>query len=103
MIATERHGRVPGGTMISTPFTTRVPFMGRQEELAELTERLNAAAAGDGSIVLLAGEPGIGKTRLAEELAALAAAPPHRARPWWGHCHEDEGAPAFWPDRKSVV
>ena len=47
---------------------------------------------------MLAGEPGIGKTRLAEELAALAGA---RAVPvLWGGCTAAEGAPAYWPWRR---
>ena len=45
--------------------------------------------------MLLAGEPGIGKTRLAEELAAVAAA--RGVLVLWGRCWEGEGAPAFWP------
>ncbi len=56
---------------------------------------LDSALEGQGQLLLLAGEPGIGKTRLAEELATLAAA--RGARVFWGHCVEWEGAPAFWP------
>jgi eukaryotic-like serine/threonine-protein kinase len=44
---------------------------------------------------LIYGEPGIGKTRLTDELASLA-----KARGWqvlWGRCWEGGGAPAFWP------
>jgi DNA-binding NarL/FixJ family response regulator len=72
-----------------------VPFVGRGEELALLAERLVAVVAGQGSLVLLLGEPGIGKTRLLEELAATARA---RGVPvLWGRCYEGEGAPAYWP------
>jgi DNA-binding CsgD family transcriptional regulator len=71
------------------------PFVGRGEELAALTADLDAAVAGHGGVVLLAGEPGIGKTRLAEELAAQATA--RSALVLWGRCWEGEGAPAFWP------
>jgi len=42
--------------------------------------------------VLCAGEPGIGKTRLAQELAGLAAAQGTAVA--WGRCVEVEGAPA---------
>jgi DNA-binding CsgD family transcriptional regulator len=71
------------------------PFVGRAAELAALTADLDAAAAGRGGVVLVAGEPGIGKTRLAEELAAQASA--CGALVLWGRCWEGEGAPAFWP------
>jgi DNA-binding CsgD family transcriptional regulator len=71
------------------------PFVGRDAELAALTADLDAALAGRGAVVLLAGEPGIGKTRLAEELAAQASA--RGALVLWGRCWEGEGAPAFWP------
>jgi len=66
------------------------PFVGRETELATLR-----AALGRGRLVLLAGEPGIGKTRVAEELAAEARARDAVVR--WGRCWEGEGAPAFWP------
>jgi hypothetical protein len=71
------------------------PFVGRAGELAVLTADLDAAVAGRGGVVLLAGEPGIGKTRLAEEVAAQATA--RGALVLWGRCWEAEGAPAFWP------
>jgi DNA-binding NarL/FixJ family response regulator len=71
------------------------PFVGREGELAALTADLDAAVGGRGGVVLLAGEPGIGKTRLAEELAAQATA--QGALVLWGRCWEGEGAPAFWP------
>jgi predicted ATPase len=71
------------------------PFVGREAELAGLTADLEATLAGRGGVVLLAGEPGIGKTRLAEELATAAAA--RGALALWGRCWEGEGAPAFWP------
>ena len=50
------------------------PFIGREKEFAELQRRLNAAIAGDCQFAVIAGEPGIGKTRLLEELKNLAIA-----------------------------
>jgi len=52
----------------------RTPFVGRARELARLLERLEAAERGQGGLVLIAGEPGIGKTRLLRELAERARA-----------------------------
>jgi DNA-binding CsgD family transcriptional regulator/tetratricopeptide (TPR) repeat protein len=49
-------------------------FVGRARELAELERALEASRAGSGLTVLLAGEAGIGKTRLASELARRARA-----------------------------
>ena len=71
------------------------PFVGRAGELAALTADLDAAVGGRGGVVLVAGEPGIGKTRLAEELAARATA--RGALVLWGRCWEGAGAPSFWP------
>jgi DNA-binding CsgD family transcriptional regulator len=48
---------------------TSASFVGRQEELALLHQALQAAAAGEPATVLIAGEAGIGKTRLVEEFA----------------------------------
>jgi DNA-binding CsgD family transcriptional regulator len=48
--------------------------VGRQAELAELDAALSAALGGAGRLVFVAGEPGIGKSRLAREVAARARA-----------------------------
>src|SRR6516164_9030300 len=47
---------------------TLTPFIGREEELGLLVRRWDRARAGDGQLVLIVGEPGIGKSRLLEEL-----------------------------------
>jgi hypothetical protein len=71
------------------------PFVGRGEELAELVSALEAAASGDGSLVLVTGEPGIGKTRLMREVGWVASQGGlHVAR---GRCWEQGGAPPYWP------
>src|SRR5207253_637877 len=48
------------------------PFVGRDVELAALRQTLEAAAEGRPELVLISGEPGIGKTRLQTELARRA-------------------------------
>ena len=73
----------------------RSGFVGRERELAELVAGLDDAFAGRGGLFLLAGEPGIGKSRLAEELIAYAGA--RGARILVGRCWEAGGAPAYWP------
>ncbi|MBA2275689.1 MAG: AAA family ATPase [Chloroflexi bacterium] len=70
-------------------------FVGREQELAELSRGLEEAEAGNGRLFLISGEPGIGKSRLADELGVAAR---HRgARVLWGRCWEGAGAPAYWP------
>ena len=64
-------------------------FVGRQREMAELTATLDDALRGQGRLVMLAGEPGIGKTRTARELASDAES--RGATVLWGWCYEEEG------------
>ena len=73
----------------------RSVFVGREAELAALRAGLDAALAGHGSLFLLVGEPGIGKSRLAEELTRQARV--RGARVLVGRCWEAGGAPAYWP------
>ena len=70
-------------------------FVGREREIEQLREAADSALAGSGGLLLLVGEPGIGKTRTSEELATYAQV--SGARVYWGRCREDEGAPAYWP------
>jgi predicted ATPase len=70
-------------------------LVGRHDQLRHLESALGDAREGVGRVVLLAGEPGIGKTRLAEELAHRASATHTGVA--WGRCSDQEGAPAFWP------
>lgn len=70
-------------------------FVGRAHALAELDAALDAARGGRGSLVLVTGDPGIGKTRLVAEMAGHA-----RTRGMlvlWGTCWEGGGVPAYWP------
>ncbi|MCC6622936.1 MAG: AAA family ATPase [Deltaproteobacteria bacterium] len=70
-------------------------LIGRQRERALLEGAIERLAHGRGGTVLLAGEPGIGKTRLLGEAAALAARAGVSAV--WGRASEVGGAPALWP------
>jgi hypothetical protein len=68
---------------------------GRTEAIARAKLRLERAGQGHGGLLLFCGEPGIGKSRLAEELAITAAA--EGATVAWGRCWEAGGAPPYWP------
>ena len=70
-------------------------FVGRHAELQALQQALQRAVAGQPGIALLAGEPGIGKTRTAQEMIAFAAQ--HEVLALWGRCPEEAGAPPYWP------
>ena len=75
----------------------RGDFVGRAEVLAGLGEALEEVSRGRGRIVLLTGEPGIGKTRTAEELvrgASTAGNPPLVLTGW---CASQPGAEPYWP------
>src|ERR1700736_4260434 len=73
-------------------------FVGRQRELRELFGLLERAMAGAGSVVVISGEGGIGKTRLCEEFAVLAR--DHGAAVAWAACWESAGVAPFWPWRQ---
>jgi hypothetical protein len=70
-------------------------FVGRQREMGELKAALEDTLSGRGRLVTLVGEPGIGKTRTALELATYAGL--RQAQVLWGRCYEGEGAPPYWP------
>ncbi len=70
-------------------------FVGRQQEMGELTAALEDAMSGRGRLVMLAGEPGIGKSRAAQEIGAYADL--RGSRVLWGRCYEEQGTPAYWP------
>ena len=70
-------------------------FVGREHELARGLALIDDSTAGAGHLLLISGEPGIGKSRLADEIARHA-----RGRGFqviWGRCWEAGGAPAYWP------
>jgi tetratricopeptide (TPR) repeat protein len=70
-------------------------FVGRTAELGELRAGLDQALSGRGRVFLLAGEPGIGKSELADRLGIEATT--RGAEVLWGRSWEGEGAPPYWP------
>jgi DNA-binding SARP family transcriptional activator len=82
--ATPQAGRLAAGV-----------FVGRAAELESLEAALADAGAGRGRLVVVAGEAGIGKSRLADEFASRAKR--RGVQIAWGRCWEAGGAPAYWP------
>ena len=70
-------------------------FVGREHELAILHAALDHASSGQGQTVVLVGEPGIGKTRTAQVFSETAVE--RGAAVLWGRCHQEPGAPPYWP------
>src|SRR5215813_11345545 len=58
------------------------PFVGREEEMAMLMRRWERARQGEGQLVLIVGEPGVGKSRLIEEFHGRLRDTPHTWREW---------------------
>lgn len=74
---------------------TAQQIVGRGAELDVLTGALGTSREGRGRFLLICGEPGIGKTTLAQATADLAAQANVPA--YWGFAWEAGGAPAYWP------
>ena len=73
-------------------------YVGRRRELTTIEAALAGALSGSGRVVLVAGDPGIGKSRLLAEAERVAR---ERDVPVaWGRSPEAEGAPPFWPWRQ---
>jgi predicted ATPase/class 3 adenylate cyclase len=70
-------------------------FVGRESELERLRKAFDNAVSGHGGLVMLVGEPGIGKTRTTQELETYAKM--RGAQVLWGRTHESAGAPPYWP------
>jgi hypothetical protein len=70
-------------------------LVGREHELAQLEAALEGTLAGRGRLVVLTGEPGIGKTALAR--AFVERAGQRGAASAWGTCWDGGGAPPYWP------
>jgi hypothetical protein len=66
------------------------PLIGRDEEIDQLMRRWEQAKRGDGQVVLISGEPGIGKSRIAETVAERISGEPHiRLRYFCSPHHQD--------------
>lgn len=102
----ERQTRVEDNRRLHSPDRLLIPaerkvlFIGRQEEFALLWSRYEAAASGHAGVVLVSGEPGIGKTRLLEVLAARALI--NGARVLKGGASVSEGMPPYLPFLESL-
>ena len=86
-----------GVTPAAAPGPTDVPqvhdplygrtFVGREQELRQLQAAFDVALSGQGSLAMVVGEPGIGKTSVCEQLATYVAVRGGRALV--GHCYEE--------------
>ena len=83
--------RAASGSPAALTVDEQVPFVGRRAERERLLATWKDAASGRGAIALLSGEPGIGKTRLAAELARVAH--DDGAIVLYGRCDEELGVP----------
>ncbi len=84
-----------GKTMrAGSPSRFKPVFVGRAAEMRQLQTAAEAAAGGQGCVVTVTGDPGIGKSRLLEEFAGKISS---RARVLEGRCSYAEGAPPYYP------
>jgi hypothetical protein len=74
---------------------TRTPFVGRDAEMSKLNARLAEARSGHGGLVMLVGEPGIGKSRMIDEFTENARN--DGAAVLIGACFEGEWSPPYAP------
>jgi len=88
------------GPAPATGLASRTPCVGRNAELERLGRRLAEVRRGRGGLVLIGGEPGIGKTRLVEEVAEQAVR--DGATVLWGHCYEGEWTPPYAPFTEAI-
>jgi DNA-binding SARP family transcriptional activator/tetratricopeptide (TPR) repeat protein len=86
-------GHRPALSRASVP--TASALVGRTEELTALRQAIGPAFTGGTGLVVLEGEPGIGKTRLLQGLAAEADQ--RQADVIWGDCQAGEEIPPMWP------
>jgi ATP/maltotriose-dependent transcriptional regulator MalT len=71
------------------------PFVGREEERTWLREIIDSTQGGAGGLVMIGGEPGVGKSRLAQQMAREGR--DRGFRVFTGHCYEREGDLPYMP------
>ena len=76
-------------------------FVGRAQEMEQLSNSLEYSMDGQPHLTMLAGEPGIGKTRLSQEISSYAES--RGTRVLRGRCYEDLGTPPYWPSVQAVA
>ncbi len=69
-------------------------FVGRDDEMEQLRMAVDSAFSGNGQVILVSGEPGIGKTTLVSEVATYAAM--RGAQVLWSRNYEVSGRPPYW-------
>ena len=84
-----------GVTTAGGSFVEPTDFVGRERELADLRRLLDQVAEGQGTLVVVGGDAGVGKTRFTAELAAQADSAGFVALV--GRCYEREGVAPFGP------
>jgi class 3 adenylate cyclase/tetratricopeptide (TPR) repeat protein len=88
--------RAPGpAEELTAPAVGKTRFIGREAERADLRRFVEQAASGYGGFVMIGGEPGVGKTRISEEVAEEAAGRGMMALV--GHCPETESGLPYAP------
>ncbi|MDG4664354.1 BTAD domain-containing putative transcriptional regulator [Mycobacterium sp. 236(2023)] len=91
---------VPASSVVVESAPHRAPLVGRRRELARAADVLARVTAGAARWLVLSGPPGIGKTRLAEEIAGLVTA--GGGDTVWVNCPDERGTPPWWPMRHLV-
>jgi len=91
---TAKHAGPPGGHPHETDPSVS-PLVGREREINEFTRAASRLIQGQSTLLLVSGEPGIGKTRLLDEFFRLAD--PLGCTTCIGRCAESGDAPELWP------
>lgn len=95
--AEEVHTPAPPAVPVADAGTQRGVLIGRDRELCVATDLLADVAAGETRWLVLSGPPGIGKTRLAEEIVDRCD-----AEVVWVSCPDERSTPPWWPMRQLV-